>query len=90
MRMNFLEVKATSLLTVLGTAGLAIDLTLQGSLSSLTGGVLILFSNFFSKRIYKDIFRRNEIISEEIKVSADEIKISLIKNVNMKGEYNGY
>ncbi|MFR3819729.1 MAG: hypothetical protein ACLTXO_14435 [Fusobacterium varium] len=29
----------------------------------------------------------NEIISEEIKVSADEIKISLIKNVNMKGEY---
>lgn len=32
----------------------------------------------------------NEIISKEIKVSADEIKISLIKNVNMKGEYNGY
>lgn len=85
-----LGVRATSLLTVLGTAGLAIDLTLQGSLSSLTGGVLILFSNFFSKRIYKDLFRRNEIISEEIKVSADEIKISLIKNVNMKGEYNGY
>ena len=71
----------------MGTAGLAIDLTLQGCLSSLTGGVLILFSNFFPKRIYKDIFRRNEIISEEIKVSADEIKISLIKNVNMKGEY---
>lgn len=32
----------------------------------------------------------NEIISKEIKVSADEIKTSLIKNVNMKGEYNGY
>lgn len=38
-----LGVKATSLITLLGTAGLAVGLALQGSLSNLAGGVLILF-----------------------------------------------
>ena len=38
-------VKATSLVTVLGTAGLAVGLALQGSLANLAGGMLILFFN---------------------------------------------
>lgn len=41
--------KATSLITLLGTAGLAVGLALQGSLSNLAGGVLILFFKPFSK-----------------------------------------
>lgn len=42
-------VKATSLIAVLGTAGLAVGLALQGSLSNLAGGVLILFFKPFVK-----------------------------------------
>lgn len=45
-------VKATSLLTVLGSAGLAVGLALQGSLSNLAGGVLILFFKPFIKGDY--------------------------------------
>ena len=45
-------VKATSLVTVLGTAGIAVGLALQGSLSNLAGGVLILFFKPFSKGDY--------------------------------------
>lgn len=45
-------VKAASLITVLGTAGLAVGLALQGSLSNLAGGVLILFFKPFSKGDY--------------------------------------
>lgn len=42
-------VEATALLTVLGTAGLAVGLALQGSLSNLAGGVLILIFKPFAK-----------------------------------------
>lgn len=45
-------VKATSLVTVLGTAGLAVGLALQGSLSNLAGGMLILFFKPFTKDEY--------------------------------------
>lgn len=45
-------IKATSLVAVLGTAGLAVGLALQGSLSNLAGGVLILFFKPFSKGDY--------------------------------------
>lgn len=45
-------VKATSLVTVLGTAGLAVGLALQGSLSNLAGGLLILFFRPFTKGEY--------------------------------------
>lgn len=47
-----LGVKATSLITLLGTAGLAVGLALQGSLSNLAGGVLILFFKPFLKGEY--------------------------------------
>lgn len=42
-------VQAASIVTVLGTAGLAVGLALQGSLSNLAGGVLILFFRPFTK-----------------------------------------
>ncbi|MDY5305920.1 mechanosensitive ion channel family protein [Fusobacterium gastrosuis] len=42
-------VQATSLVTVLGTAGVAVGLALQGSLTNLAGGVIILFFKNVSK-----------------------------------------
>lgn len=49
---SVIGIKATSLVTVLGTAGIAVGLALQGSLSNLAGGVLILFFKQFSKGDY--------------------------------------
>ena len=49
---GILGVKATSLMAVLGTAGLAVGLALQGSLANLAGGVLILFFKQFTKGDY--------------------------------------
>lgn len=42
-------IQATSLVAILGTAGIAVGLALQGSLSNLAGGVLILFFRPFLK-----------------------------------------
>ncbi|MGF6906170.1 mechanosensitive ion channel family protein [Fusobacterium sp. PH5-44] len=50
--LGVLGIRATSLMAVLGTAGLAIGLALQGSLSNLAGGVLILMFRPFSKGDY--------------------------------------
>lgn len=52
MIISILGVKTTSLVALLGTAGLAVGLALQGSLSNLAGGVLILFFRQFSKGDY--------------------------------------
>lgn len=49
---SIIGIKATSLVTVLGTAGLAVGLALQGSLTNLAGGMLILFFKQFSKGDY--------------------------------------
>ena len=46
---GILGLRATSLVTVLGTAGVAVGLALQGSLSNLASGILILFSKQVSK-----------------------------------------
>ncbi|MGL5964745.1 MAG: mechanosensitive ion channel family protein [Cetobacterium sp.] len=45
-------VQATSIATLLGAAGLAVGLALQGSLSNLAGGILILFFRPFNKGDY--------------------------------------
>lgn len=60
-------VKATSLITVLGTAGLAVGLALQGSLSNLAGGVLILFFRPFVKDDY--------IVSGGVEGTVEKIQI---------------
>ena len=41
MLIGILGIKATSLVTILGTAGVAVGLALQGSLSNLASGILI-------------------------------------------------
>lgn len=60
-------IKATSLITVLGTAGLAVGLALQGSLSNLAGGILILFFKPFVKDEY--------IVSGSVEGTVDKIQI---------------
>ncbi|MDP0488548.1 MAG: mechanosensitive ion channel [Fusobacterium sp. JB020] len=45
-------IRATSLITILGTAGIAIGLALQGSLTNLAGGILILLFKPFYKGDY--------------------------------------
>lgn len=46
---GIIGIKATSLVTVLGTAGVAVGLALQGSLTNLASGILILFFKQVSK-----------------------------------------
>ena len=46
---GILGVRATSLVTILGTAGVAVGLALQGSLANLASGILILFFKQVSK-----------------------------------------
>lgn len=46
---GIIGIKATSLVTILGTAGVAVGLALQGSLANLASGVLILFFKQVSK-----------------------------------------
>lgn len=52
LTISIIGIQATSLVTILGTAGIAVGLALQGSLSNLAGGVLILFFKQFSKGDY--------------------------------------
>ena len=46
---GIIGIKATSLVTILGTAGVAVGLALQGSLANLASGILILFFKQISK-----------------------------------------
>ena len=46
---GIIGIKATSLVTILGTAGVAVGLALQGSLANLASGILILFFKQVSK-----------------------------------------
>lgn len=48
MTLSFLKVPMSSIITVLGAAGLAVSLALQNCLSNLCGGFIILFSKPFS------------------------------------------
>lgn len=49
MIISLIGIKATSLVAILGAAGVAIGLALQGSLTNLASGLLILFFKHFSK-----------------------------------------
>ena len=53
--LSILHIPMTSLIAVLSAAGLAIGLALQGSLSNLAGGFIILFSKPFKSGDYVDI-----------------------------------
>lgn len=65
---GILGVRATSLMAVLGTAGLAVGLALQGSLSNLAGGVLILFFKQFTKGDYIAIASGQEGTVQSIRI----------------------
>ena len=67
MLIGILGIKATSLVTILGTAGVAVGLALQGSLSNLASGILILF--------FKQI-SRGDVIS-----SVDKSIEGVVKNI---------
>lgn len=65
--LSALGIPMTSIVTVIGTAGVAIGLALQNSLSNVAGGFIILFTKPFSKGDY--------IISNGIEGVVDEIRI---------------
>lgn len=64
---NGLGIKATSLVAVLGAAGLAVGLALQGSLSNLAGGMLIL--------MFKPFFKGHFIEFNGLSGTVDDIKM---------------
>ena len=68
-------VNATSLAAVLGSAGVAIGLAIQGSLSNFAGGVLILLQKPFrvGDYIYEDA-HKNEGVVQEIKIFYTRLK----------------
>lgn len=53
--LSILHIPMTSLIAILSAAGLAVGLALQGSLSNLAGGFIILFSKPFKSGDYVDI-----------------------------------
>lgn len=77
-------IQTTSFVAVLGAAGLAIGLSLQGSLSNLAGGFLILFFKPFTvgERIeaqgQKGVVERIELFTTHMRT--DEDKIAMIPN----------
>ena len=68
-------IKATSLVTILGTAGVAVGLALQGSLSNLASGILILFFKQVSKGdIVSSLDKNIEGVVESIHILYTTIK----------------
>lgn len=73
--LSVLGIPMTSIITVIGAAGVAIGLALQNSLSNIAGGFIILFTKPFSKGDY--------IISNGIEGVVDDIKILSTKLVTL-------
>jgi len=73
---TMLGVETTSLVAVLGAAGLAIGLALQGSLSNFAGGVLILFFKPFE---VGDYIKTNE---HEGKVEEIQIFVTILRTLD--------
>ncbi|MDE7294962.1 MAG: mechanosensitive ion channel [Oscillospiraceae bacterium] len=71
--LSALGIPMTSIVTVIGTAGVAIGLALQNSLSNVAGGFIILFTKPFSKGDYI-IASGIEGIVEEIKILSTALK----------------
>ena len=75
---GIIGIKATSLVTILGTAGVAVGLALQGSLANLASGVLILFF----KQVSKGDFVSSLDKSIEGTVESIHILYTVIKQAN--------
>lgn len=61
---NYLGVPMTSLVTVIGSAGLALGLALQGGLSNIAGGVMIMVFKPFKVGDYIDTHSDNGTVSD--------------------------
>ena len=75
---GIIGIKATSLVTILGTAGVAVGLALQGALANLASGVLILFF----KQVSKGDFVSSLDKSIEGTVESIHILYTIIKQAN--------
>ena len=75
---GIIGIKATSLVTILGTAGVAVGLALQGSLANLASGILILFF----KQVSKGDFVSSLDKSIEGTVESIHILYTVIKQAN--------
>lgn len=75
---GIIGIKATSLVTILGTAGVAVGLALQGSLANLASGILILFF----KQVSKGDFVSNLDKSIEGTVQSIHILYTIIQQTN--------
>lgn len=71
--LSSLGIPMTSIVTVIGTAGVAIGLALQNSLSNVAGGFIILFTKPFSKGDYITASGIEGIV-EEIKILSTALK----------------
>ena len=75
---GIIGIKATSLVTILGTAGVAVGLALQGSLANLASGILILFFKQVSKGDFVSSLDKNI----EGTVESIHILYTVIKQAN--------
>ena len=75
---GIIGIKATSLVTILGTAGVAVGLALQGSLANLASGILILFLKQVSKGDFVSSLDKNI----EGTVESIHILYTVIKQAN--------
>lgn len=75
---GIIGIKATSLVTILGTAGVAVGLALQGSLANLASGILILFF----KQVSKGDFVSSLDKSIEGTVESIHVLYTVIKQAN--------
>ena len=75
---GIIGIKATSLVTILGTAGVAVGLALQGSLANLASGILILFF----KQVSKGDFVSSLYKTIEGTVESIHILYTVIKQAN--------
>ena len=84
---SFLGVPMTSLITVLGSAAVAIGLALQGGLSNLAGGVMILFFKPFQVGDYVDTHVDSGTVVEislfYTKLQTPDNKIIMLPNGNL-------
>ena len=72
-----LGVKTTSIIAVLGTAGLAIALSLKGSLSNLTSGIILVVLRRFNRG---DVISVNSMVGKVDSINLFETKLTTLDN----------
>lgn len=78
---SYCGVDAASIVALLGSAGVAVGLAVQGSLSNMAGGVLILLLKPFKLGDYIIDASGNEGIVDEIHVIYTKLRTPIIKSL---------